>query len=280
MNAQVIKIGYHPSTWLRPEYGGALLEAIRDISRTGWDGFEYAGAELRQYHARPGEFRALLEEHDLELSSYYHPLHGVDREGLKPEIAAAREKCEFLKAVGGEIILLDGGNKLAPAPFASACAALAAAANEIGRIALDHGVRAIWHQHHGTLFETPPEFDALMDLLDARLVGFCPDTAQLARGGFDVEATYRKYLERIEFTHLKDLAPNGRFIELGRGAIPFPSIWAVLQSKGYTGWLVTDLDYTDLHPAEASSINKRYYNEVLGIFGRRDLAAAAEPAAT
>ena len=275
MSTGDIKLGYHPSSWVCHEPPASLEDAIRDIAATGWDGFEYAGRQLLAYHDRPGAFSDLLDELDLELSSYYHVLHALDPAGLKPEIEEAREKCAFLRAVKGPILLLDGGNKEARTPFPAMCRAIANAANEIGRIAADHGVRAIWHQHHGTLFEQPQTFDALMDLLDPRAIGFCPDTAQLARGGFDVEGTVRKYLERIEFSHFKDLSPNGRFIELGCGTIDFPAIWALLEANGYSGWLVTDLDYTEKTPLEASAENKRYYNEVLGLSGRRDRTCSA-----
>jgi hypothetical protein len=38
-----------------------------------------------------------------------------------------------------------------------------------------------------------------------------------------------------------------------------------LQEAGSAGWIVVDLDYTDLDPARSCRINKSYLDDLLGI---------------
>jgi hypothetical protein len=101
---------------------------------------------------------------------------------------------------------------------------VAEVANQIGSMARAAGMVCSWHQHWGTLFERPEAFHALMELTDPELVRFCPDTAQLTMGDFDVLATFRKYARRIGFVHFKDLDVNRPWAITGaRGG---PSTWS------------------------------------------------------
>ncbi len=149
---------------------------------------------------------------------------------------------------GCQNLLIDGGeptDQATPDDYQR----VADVANLVGSLAREAGLVCSWHQHWGTLFERPEAFDALMELTDPELVRFCPDTAQLTMGDFDVLATFRKYGPRIGFVHFKDLDVNRpwqitaghggpstwsdtgayhvdskwRFVELGRGRIDFPA---------------------------------------------------------
>jgi inosose dehydratase len=192
-------------------------------------------------------------------------------------------------------LLIDGGGPLSAAPTADDYHRVAEVANLVGSIARDAGLVCSWHQHWGTLFERPEAFDALMELTDPELVKFCPDTAQLTMGDFDVLATFRKYARRVGFVHFKDLDANRpwevtaghggpstwsdtgaysidskwRFAELGRGRIDFPALLAVLREAGYDGWIEVDLDYSAYPTRQVSTTLLRYLRGVLGIVGRR-----------
>jgi len=56
--------------------------------------------------------------------------------------------------------------------------------------------------------------------------------------------------------HFKDLAPDRGFVELGKGTIDFRPVWHLLRSHKYDGWIVVDLDYTRLEPAESCRLNR------------------------
>ena len=268
----MIELGFHPSCWVRGEggYRVNLLRALREISETGWDGFEFHRGLVEMFGDRVGEFRRILEDLDLELSACYYSASYIHPERHGEEMELAGRVMDFLAELDGPIFLMDGGTKRPEGNTEDDLFRVVESANRLGEMALSRGLRAVWHIHYGTLLDVPDVFYRFMELTDPELVGFCPDTAQLALGGFDVEDVFRRFAGRIEYVHFKDLGPDGRFVENGRGTIDFSKFWDILREHGYSGWIVVDLDYTDLEPRSASEICKRYLNEHLGLRGRRD----------
>jgi inosose dehydratase len=296
-----VKLGYHLAPWIRDGHLEQLHRGLDEISLTGWDGLELSGTWLADsYGHRSGELRDLLTLHDLELSSsYFRPSFQVERRDGDLELA--RRVIAATAGAGGGIVLIDGG---APQPAGATdddYRRVAEVANRVGALAGEAGVQCCWHQHWGTLFELAAPFDRLMELTDPDLVKFCPDSAQLMLGDFDVLATFRKYARRIGFIHFKDLDVNHpweltaahggpttwsdtgayhvdskwRFVELGRGRIDFPALLAAVRAAGYDGWIVDDFDYSAYPTREGSITLLRYLRHSLGIAGRRGHAGWA-----
>ena len=95
--------------------------------------------------------------------------------------------------------------------------------------------------------ESRLEIDVLLDNLDPALVGFAPDTGQIAKGGADSMVTIACWLERVQHVHLKDLSatwaaqmaagvplrgPEG-YCELGEGTIDFAPLLPMLEQINY-----------------------------------------------
>jgi inosose dehydratase len=172
---------------------------------------------------------------------------------------------------------------------------VADAAQRYATIGRELGLSLAWHQHWGGIFEWPEPFHRFMAATDPGLVNFCPDSAQLAMGGFDVVETFARYADRIKFVHFKDLAPNHdwalaathggpaqpgdsggyhvdskwRMVELGRGVIDFPALLAILAGAGYDGWIVDDMDYSAYAALECATVCRDYLRGALGLTGRR-----------
>jgi inosose dehydratase len=290
-----MKLGYHLAPWIRDNHSEHFHRALDEISLTGWDGVEFSGSwVIDRFGKHPEELQELLALHDLEMaSSYFRP--SFWRECRAEDIELARRVIDAAAGAGCQNLLIDGGGPLSAAPTADDYHRVAEVANLVGSMARDAGLVCSWHQHWGTLFERPEAFDALMELTDPELVKFCPDTAQLTMGDFDVLATFRKYARRVGFVHFKDLDVNRpwevtaghggpstwsdtgaysidskwRFAELGRGRIDFPVLLAVLREAGYDGWIEVDLDYSAYPTRQVSTTLLRYLRGVLGIVGRR-----------
>lgn len=79
--------------------------------------------------------------------------------------------------------------------------------NRIAREARERGVPVDVHPHShaGSIIETAEEYDRLMSMTDSDLVGWCPDTGHIVRGGLDLVSTLKKYGERIRNVHFKDV---------------------------------------------------------------------------
>lgn len=290
-----MKLGYHLAPWIRDDHPEHFHRALDEISLTGWDGLELFGPwVVNRFGDRPGELRELLSLHDLEMaSSYFRP--SFRRERSKDDVELAQRVIDAAAGAGCRNLLIDGGDPVPGGATTDDYQRVADVANQVGSMAHAAGLRCSWHQHWGTIFERPEAFDALMALTDPELVRFCPDTAQLTMGDFDVLATFRKYARRIGFVHVKDLDVNRpwditgarggpstwsdtgayhvdskwRFVEMGRGRIDFRPLLAVLREAGYDGWLLDDLDYSAYPTREASTTVLRYLRDGLGVVGRR-----------
>jgi len=264
----MIRLGYHPATFAGEGFN-KLIASLPVVSAEGWDGLEYSARVLEPWFERAGEVRALLDRAGLTFSGIYHPCRFTDDAEVGQWLETGERLARFCTEVGCGLILIDGSSKEGEGGEAQ-IARTAEGANEMGRICARHGLVCSWHQHWGTLFEYEQPFERLMALTDPELVRFTPDTAQLSLGDFDVPATIRRHVDRTVYVHFKDLGTDRRFTELGTGIVDFPACWRILAQAQFSGWIVVDLDYTSLDPAESCRINKRYLNEILGIRGERD----------
>ena len=159
----------------------------------------------------------------------------------------------------------------------------AAVMNRVGEIMLAQGVRICFHNHVGTVAETPAEIDRLFSLVDHKLVFMGPDTGHLAWGGADVTKFSRTYANLIKTAHLKDINPkvmeegrakewdyqtfkdHGIYTELGQGCVDFPGLLEVLRGVGFQGWLLVETDITQLPTAFESAVISRRYMRGLGL---------------
>ena len=296
-----MKIGFGTQPWLRDNHWNNFHRMLDEMSMVRLDGFEMCYPFLvDSYERRPAELRRLLAIHDLELATYYTGVTFHDPDLRERGISEVRRRCRFAAEVGCEFVLLDGGRRrpgATPAKLDDQIKTIAEHANALGEYAASCGLTMAWHQHWGSIFDLEESFHRLMELTDPDVIGFCPDVGQLVLSGFDPVEILRRYGERVAFVHYKDVTfdgrpmgelwpggpsvpsddgaygvdSRGRWVELGRGVVDFPSITAVLRSFHYDDWIVDDFDYT-CYPARVSAkACKDYINEALDIWGEKDV---------
>ena len=157
----------------------------------------------------------------------------------------------FLGDVGGRYLqLIDEarpkGRKPEPADFT----ALARRMNEVGKRATDYGVQVGYHHHMDSLGEAPDEVARVMEALDRRYVKLILDVAHYFQGGGDPARAVRQYRDALLYLHIKDVespVPGDaskpyRFVELGRGRVDLPAVFAALGAAKFSGWAVVELD--------------------------------------
>lgn len=159
---------------------------------------------------------------------------------------------------------------------------------ELGKMAVEeYGVRMGLHNHTNSLIENQRQVDRFLEGTDPRYVFCAWDSAHLLLGGCDVDATYRKSIDRIVYTDFKDatlmpvsddyVAPNGQryagdspsgtfynsMLELGRGQIDFPALMQMLADVKYQGWINHDLDTIRVSPLESWRVSMDYITRTL-----------------
>ena len=122
----------------------------------------------------------------------------------------------------------------------------------------EYGVRATIHPHAGGYIEFADELDRLVADIGPETAGLCLDTGHLAYAGMDPVATLRRYADRLDYLHFKDIDPQVqarvmteriRFFEacaqgvmcpIGRGSIDYPALRALLTDLGYGGYITIE----------------------------------------
>lgn len=268
-----IRFAYAAITWR-----GNDAQAITDISEVGYRGIQLRFNAVQSYGSRPQALRDLLSQHHLDLVA----LSSGDVSGAAnkraDEISRHARNAEFVRDVGGHYLqLTDSAMPRDRKPLADDYRQLGQTMTEIGKRAADVGVRVGYHNHMGGLGEAPADVERILNEADPRYVKLLLDIAHYAQGGGDPARAIRQYRDRLLFFHIKDvetIAPKSptdtartyRFVELGRGRVNLPEVFAAIRAIKFRGWAVVELDdVTDpsRSPKESAIISKRYLEEKL-----------------
>jgi inosose dehydratase len=214
---------------------GAVAEAGYTGIELGPPGFFGTGPALRER----------LAAHGLELTGGYVPLQlGSGDLGPLDETLACFD------AAGGSprAVLADDGERPDAVDWPRLLADVAAAADR----ARSRGYEPTFHHHMGTRIETVEEIERLLDAVDVPLL---LDTGHLVAAGGDPVEALRRWRDRIDYLHVKDVdldvlhaAPSwpeawagGAFCALGDGDV---DLEAFLRELGpWDGWIVVEQDW-------------------------------------
>ncbi|MCG3126804.1 MAG: Inosose dehydratase [Phycisphaerae bacterium] len=273
-----IRLSCHAITW-----GPDSLGAIKDISDLGFRGIECFTQVADQYADKPALFRRVLDDHGIRLTALYGGGKML-RETRAADVEYNRRVAEFVAAVGGDRLVLGGGDRrqdaagadhFTPEDVSDLCETM----NRIGEACLGVGVKACYHPHVGTIGEERANIDRIFGGTDVSLLFAGPDPAHLFLGGYDPLEFFRRYAARIAYLHFKDVTngytrANWRsrwqaartggdpppFCELGRGQLDLKGLLEQLTSANYDGWITTEIDETRLaSPRDSARVNRDWW---------------------
>ena len=267
-----------------------LLEILDQTAAAGFNGVRLTG------------FPSLLEANNLSVEQYGDELakrglkfstvsfggayHDKDKQ---PEIRDnARKALAAHQKYGAKAMVFFPGGVVPADQESEVLAASFRFMNELGKMAVeDYGVRMGLHNHTDSMIENQRQVDRFLEGTDPRYVFCAWDTAHLHLGGCDVQATYKKSIDRIVYTDFKDatrtpvttdyLSPNGeRFagdshqgkffnsmLELGRGEIDFVALMQMLKDRKYRGWINHDLHTIRVSIPESWKVSMDYIHQKL-----------------
>ncbi|WP_053142975.1 TIM barrel protein [Erwinia billingiae] len=130
---------------------------------------------------------------------------------------------------------------------------------ELSRIAWqEYGVRPVIHPHAGGFIEFGDEIDRIASDIPAAEAGLCLDTGHLYYAGLDPVTWLRKYADRIDYLHFKDVnkavfetaikqqqdffsaCAAGVMCPLGSGDVDYPAVRALLAELDWQGWITIE----------------------------------------
>ena len=270
-----IRFGYAAITW-----GGDDSQAIKDISEVGFRGIQLRSNILKDFGDKPKSLGDLLKQRGLQFIALSGGGPRGDDYSEEEVIQTQVKHAAFLRDAGGLYLqMTDSSRPKGRKPVAEEFKKLGRALTEVGKRAADLGVMMAYHNHMGSLGEAPDEVDRVMDAADARYVKLLLDVAHYAQGGGDPARAIRSYRDRLLFLHIKDVESAApavageesrayRFVELGRGKVNLPAVFAALKEIKFRGWAVVELDSVpdpSRTPKECAIISKKYLEEKLAM---------------
>ena len=289
------KIGHTLLTWDVFAHPENIERGIRDIAELGFAGTETGGRLYDWWEEhRQGQLRRILGEAGIPMVTLFHSGEWTSKAAEPMLLEQARRWSAATRELGGEMLMLVPGRrgdvsiddaKTASEPFGlDDFRQMAEAMNRAGEIAHQEGCDATMHPHWGTAAESRLEIEVLLDLLDPKLVGFAPDTGQIAKGGADPLPVVERWADRVRYVHMKDLSPEWEemrragvplrspegYAEVGQGVIDFQRLLPILERASFDGWLMAELDETKRPALESARLSRQYIEGRLGLPTRRE----------
>jgi len=265
-----IKFGYAAITW-----NGNDRQAIDDIASLGFPGIQLRSNLLNEI-PDPSETAKLLEQHHLTFVALSSGSLNVDLPDEKDQIEKHSANARYAHDAHALYLqMIDSRPKRALR--GDDYKKLGRMLTEIGKRSADLGVKLGYHNHMGSLGESPEEVDRVMEMSDPRYVKLELDIAHYFQGGGDPAKAIQKYRDRLLFVHIKDVETipkeessrgrDFRFVELGRGRVDVPASFKALEDIKFRGWAVVELDEVpdkSRSPKDSALISKNYLHDRLG----------------
>jgi inosose dehydratase len=120
------------------------------------------------------------------------------------------------------------------------------------------GVRPVIHPHAGGYIEFADEIEAVTRDIPYEIAGLCLDTGHLYYSGMNPVEWLKKYADRLDYVHFKDvdekvyqevLGEHIRFFDgcgkgamcpIGTGSLDYPAIRQTLDEIGYAGYITIE----------------------------------------
>lgn len=266
-----IHFGYASITWNEND-----RQAIDDIAALGFPGIQLRANAIKEFGS-PAELRELLDKHHLKLVALSSGGVRIDPAVEAEELAKHTEHAKFVHDVGGLYMQVTDDRPKDRAVTSADYVRLGRLITDIGKRTADLGVTLGYHNHMGTLGQSPEEVDQILEAADPRYAKLELDVAHYFQGGGDPAKAIEKYRDRLLFLHIKDVEslPNSenpkrnyRFVELGRGRVDLPAVFDALHKVNFRGWAIVELDAVpdkSRTPKECAEISKKYLEEKLGV---------------
>ena len=269
--AATMKFGYAAITW-----GAELTQAMDDIAAVGFRGIQLRSEAFQQYGEKPAALREALAKRNLAFVALSSGNLSIDPAREKEELARHLAHARFLRDAGGRYLQIIDERPKGRTVVAADYRRLGRLLTELGKRTSDLGIPMVYHHHMNSTGEKPHEVAAVLDAADRKVVRVLFDTAHYQQGGGDPVAAIRQYREWIEVLHLKDVRAGGaggaggegayQFVELGRGRVDLPGVFAALDEINFSGWGIVELDRVPDpggSPKQSAEINKRYLVDTL-----------------
>ena len=266
-----IQIGCQTYTWemLGDAWKGSVDDMLDIIAGAGYAGVEITNTMIAEYYSDPDGFSKALEKRGLVFASFgFVPKNSfTDPAFVDEELSLARKGVEFVSHFPGCRLDLAGGASDTRENMEEKFHNMCRIYNEVGAYGDSRNVPVDFHPHShaGSILETAEEYALVMECTDSSIVGWCPDSGHIVRGGQDFIQTISTYKDRIRNFHFKDVDENGKWKLMGEGVCDYAKALELLESIGYDGWVIGEEESDEARINQKDGVTKnRQYLKSLG----------------
>ncbi len=249
--------------------------AAKEISEIGYHNFESVKAAIYAYDMDLAAYKEVCNRYDVKPVSFY--FHLPVPAAVDAFFSNIDKELDFIANLGVKLISLQASGSPRPSEGPNSMSA------EDKQWELDliarfceksnaFGISSNLHPHRNTWVMYRPEVDNILQNLGPDIISFAPDTAHLVVGKMDPYEVIETYIDRVNFTHFKDIGylQEGSegftagvevfsdFVELGTGFVDFPKIFKLLIDHGYDGPLCEELDRPRISNYVSAKANYEY----------------------
>lgn len=298
MNSERVKLAIAPIGWTNddmPELGSenSFQQTVSEMALAGFTGSEVGS----KYPRDPAVLKPMLEIRGIQICNAWFSTFFANGDKART-IDEFINHMNFLHAMGAKVIGCSEqsksiqGTTLAvfddkPHFTDEEWRLTAEGYNELAEIAAEKGMQVALHHHMGTGIQTRAEIDRfLAETNDNVFLLYDTGHAYYSEGSQqEMLAILERYLPRINHVHLKDVRDDvvaqirnekksfldgvraGTFTVPGDGVIDFRPVFALLDERGYTGWMVVEAEQDPAlaNPFEYAVKARKYIRETAGI---------------
>ena len=283
------RLGMAPIGWMngdRPEISAHITvdQCLSEVREIGFEGIELCAGMPTTVDA----LRAKLDQHRLKLISGWYPAELTIR-SVDDEKRAMADQMDLFKALGAPVMVFAecaGSTQSEDVPVSTRphiadgdWADYGRKVTEMAEWMAEQGVPMAFHHHMGTAVESESDVDNLMNNTgDA--VGLLVDTGHLHFAGADVNGVTRRWGNRINHVHVKDVRPavladfkardrsfidgvlDGVFTVPGDGCVDYVSFFRILADLDFSGWVMVEAEQ-DPKKADPKSYSQLGYDHCM-----------------
>jgi len=268
MSTAKIRLACETYTWQMPgeQYKGKLEHIMEVCQKAGFTGIEPETSFL-QHLEDPTLLQAALAKYNLELAvlcvveDWLHPQETVE------ERERADKWIKLLSHFPDTILLPVQMPQKDRSNLRERQDNLLACVNAFAKRAADAGIVCSYHPNspEGSVFRTAEDYQILLNGLDEKVIGYCPDVGHIAKGGMDPLTILKTYRPLVNLVHYKDMYADGQWAETGKGMIDFKGITQYLMDTNYQGWIIMEdeCDECITNPDGVTLRDGQFIDEVL-----------------
>lgn len=212
-------VGYTVRATMPTDAEGTLAA----LAECGFQNIEPSGSAGNFYGYSAAGLAPLTDAAGLEVPSL-----GVSLSNLENDVDLVAAEAH---AIGARYVRISGSGSWTLADYSRTAAIL----NEAGEALAAEGIRVAYH-NHGFEFETAEDgvtgYDVLVRETDPAFVTMELDVYWAASTDTAATDLFARYPGRFELLHLKDIAEDGSFADVGAGTIDFAEIFAAAPLAG------------------------------------------------